>query len=167
MLLKKTLESLLDSKEIKPVNPIGNQPWIFIGRTDAKAESPILWPPDMKSWHIRKDPDTGKHWRQGKGTREEEMHHWRNGHEFEQPLRDSGEQGSLACCSPWDLKEGHNLATEQQQHVASFSKKWFKWIYLQNRNRVTDVENKHRYEGGMGGEGKTGRLGLTYTHYYI
>ena len=84
VVLEKSLESPLDCKEIKPVIPKGNQPWIFIGRTGAKAEPPILWPPDAKSWLIRKDPDTGKHWRQGKGTREEEMHHWLNGHEFEQ-----------------------------------------------------------------------------------
>ena len=79
---EKTLGSLLDCKEIKPVNPKGNQPWIFIGRTDAEAEVPILWPPDAKSWLIRKDPDAGKDWRQKeKGTAEDEMvreHHWLN-----------------------------------------------------------------------------------------
>ena len=62
-MLEKTLESPLDWKEIKPVNPKGNQPWIFIGRTDAEAEAPILWPPDARSWLIRKDPDAGKDWR--------------------------------------------------------------------------------------------------------
>ena len=73
MVLEKTLESPLDYKEIKPVNPKGNQPWIFIGRTDAKAEAPILWPPDAKSQLIRKDPDVGKDWRQEeKGTTENE-----------------------------------------------------------------------------------------------
>ena len=87
MVLAKTLESLLDSKEIKPVNPKGNQSWIFFGRTDAEAEVPILWPPDGKNWLIGKDPDAGKDWKQEeKGTREDEMigwYHRLNGHEFE------------------------------------------------------------------------------------
>ena len=86
VVLEKTLESSLDCKEIKPVNPKGNQSWIFIGRTDAEAEIPILWPPDVKNWLIWKDPDAGKDWRQEeKGTTEDEMvgwHHWLNGHEF-------------------------------------------------------------------------------------
>ena len=74
MVLEKTLESPLDSKEIKPVNPKGNQPWIFIGKTDAEAEAPILWLPDVKSWLIGKDPDAGKDWRQNKkGAAEDEM----------------------------------------------------------------------------------------------
>ena len=85
--LEKTLESPLDCKEIKPVNPKGNQSWIFIGRTDAEAETPILWPPDAKNWLIRKDPDAGKDWRQEeKGMTEDEMvewHHQLNGYEFE------------------------------------------------------------------------------------
>ena len=88
VVLEKTLESPLDSKEIKPVNPKGNQSWIFIGRTDAEAEAPKLWPPDSKSWLIRKDPDAGKDWRQEeKRTTEDRMvlwHHRLNGHEFEQ-----------------------------------------------------------------------------------
>ena len=84
--MEKTLESLLDGKEIKPVNPKGSQPWIFIRRTDAEAEAPILWPPDVKSWLNWKDPDAGKDWRQEeKGTTEDEMvrwHHQLNEHEF-------------------------------------------------------------------------------------
>ena len=107
-MLEKTLESPLDSKEIKPVNPKGNQPWIFIGRTDAEAETPVLWPPDMKSQLIRKDPDAGKDWRQEKGMTEDEMFrwcHWLDGHEFEQTPGDGEEQGSLECCSPWDYQE--------------------------------------------------------------
>ena len=82
VVLQKTLESPLDCKEIKPVNPKGNQSWIFIGRTDAEAEALILWPPYVKSWLIGKDPDAGKDWRQEKGTTEDEMvgwHHWLNG----------------------------------------------------------------------------------------
>ena len=86
-LLEKTLESPLDSKEIQPVYPKRNQPWIFFGRTDAEAEAPILWPRDAKNWLIWKDPDAGKDWGQeGKGMTEDEMvgwHHWLNGHEFE------------------------------------------------------------------------------------
>ena len=91
VVLEKTLESPLDSKELKPVHPKGNQPWIFTGKTDAEAETPILWPPYVKNWRILKDPDAfpdGKDWRQEeKGTMEGEMvgwHHRLNGHAFEQ-----------------------------------------------------------------------------------
>ena len=93
VVLEKTLKSYLDCK-IKPVNPKGNQPWILIGRTDAEAEAPILWPPDVKSQLTGKDPDAGKDWRQKeKGAAEDEMarkHYWLNGHEFEQSLGESG-----------------------------------------------------------------------------
>ena len=85
-LLEKTLESPLDSKEIKPVSPKGNQSWIFIGRIDAEAETPILWPSDVKCWLIEKDPDAEKVWRQVKGMTEDEMvgwHHRHDGYEFE------------------------------------------------------------------------------------
>ena len=86
-MLEKTLESALDYKEIQPVHPKGNQPWIFIGRTGAEAEVPIFWSPDMKNWLTRKDTDAGKDWRQEeKGTTEDEMvgwHHRCDGHEFE------------------------------------------------------------------------------------
>ena len=109
MVLEKTLESSLDSKEIQLVNPKGNQSWIFIGRTDTEAEAPIHWPPDVKNWLIGKDPDAGKDWRQEeKGTTEDETvgwHHWLNGHEFEQTPGVGDGQGSLACCNPWGLKE--------------------------------------------------------------
>ena len=91
MVLEKALQSPLNCKEIKPVNPKENQPWMFIGRVD--AEAPILWPPDGKSWLIGKDPGAGKDWGQEeKGVIEDEMvgwHHWHNGHDFEQILRDS------------------------------------------------------------------------------
>ena len=86
MVLENTLESPLDCKEIQPVNPKENQSWVFIGRTDAEAEIPILWPPDAKNGLIGKDPDAGKDWRQEKGTIEDEMagwHHQLNAHEFE------------------------------------------------------------------------------------
>ena len=101
MVLEKTLESPLDSKEIKPVNPKENQPWKLIGKTDAEAEAPILQQLDGNSWLIGKDPDAGKDRRQEKqGMTEDEMvgwHHWLNGHKFEQTLGDSEGQGSLAC----------------------------------------------------------------------
>ena len=109
MVLENILESSLDCKEIQPVNPKGNQSWIFIGRTDAEAEAPILWPPDAKNWLTGKDPDAGQDWRrEEKGTPDDEMvgwHHWLEGHEFEQALRVGDGQGSLICCSPWGRKE--------------------------------------------------------------
>ena len=109
VVLEKTIESPLDSKEIKSVNPKGNQPSIFIGKTDAEAEAPVLWPPDANSWLIRKDPDAEKDWRQEeKGMTEDKMvgwHHQLNGHEFEQALGNSEGQGGLACYSPWSGKE--------------------------------------------------------------
>ena len=87
VVLEKTLESPLDSKKIRPVHPKGNHSWIFIGRTDAEAETPILWPPDVKNWFIGKDPDARKDWRrEEKWMTEDEMvewYHWLNGHEFE------------------------------------------------------------------------------------
>ena len=86
MVLEKTLESHLDCKEIQPVHPKGDQSWVFIGRTDVEAETPILWPPDEENWLIGKDPDAGKNWRQEKGITEDEMVGWHcqlKGHEFE------------------------------------------------------------------------------------
>ena len=107
--LEKILESLLDCKESQPINPKGNQPWIFIGRTDAEAEAPVLWPPHAKGWLIRKDPDAGKDWKRvEKGMTEDEMvgwNHWFNEHELGQAQRDGEGQGSLACWSSWYLKE--------------------------------------------------------------
>ena len=109
VVLEKTLESPLDCKEMKPVNPKGNQSWIFIGRTDAEAETPILWPLDAKNWFIWKDPDAGKNWRQEeKGTTGGEMvgwHHRFDGHEFEQDQGVGDGKGSLLCCSSWGRKE--------------------------------------------------------------
>ena len=108
VVLEKTPVSPLDCKEIQPVHP-KDQSWIFIGRTDAEAETPILWPPDPKSWLTGKDPDAGKDWGQEKkGMTEDEMvgwHHRLNGHECEQALGAGDGQGSLACCSPRGHKE--------------------------------------------------------------
>ena len=128
-----TLGSPLDCKEIKPINPKGNQSWIFIRRTDAETEAAILCSPDSKNWLVRKDSDAGKDWRQEKkGTTEDEMvewHHWFNGHEFEQTPGDGEGQGSLACCSPWGCKE---LDMTDQQHQL---KKKLYWIW----SNVTSV----------------------------
>ena len=103
VVLEKTLESLLDCKEIKPVNPKGNLSWLFIGRTDAEAETPIFWPPDEKNWLIWKDPDAGKdRGQEEKGVTKDEMvgwHHRLNEHESERTPGDSEGQGSLGCCS--------------------------------------------------------------------
>ena len=116
MVFENTLESPLDCKDIMPINPKGNQSWIFIGRTD--AETPILWPPYAKNWLIRKDPDAGNNWRQppasplkaspSKGMTENEMvgwHHWLDGHEFEQAPGTGARQESLGCCNQWSHKE--------------------------------------------------------------
>ena len=101
--------SPLDCKKIHPVHPKGNQSWIFIVRTDAEVETPILWPPDVKNWLIGKDSNAEKDWGQEeKRTAENEMvvwHHWLDGHEFEQAPGVGDGQGSLVCCSPWGCKE--------------------------------------------------------------
>ena len=115
MVLEKTLESSLDSKEIKSVNHKGNQPWILIGRTDA----PMFWSPDAKSQLTGKDPDAVEDWGQEKRSTEDKMvrqHHQLNEHEFEQTLGNN-RQGSLVCCSPWGCRVGHDLATEQQPGI--------------------------------------------------
>ena len=107
VVLEKTLDSPMDSKEIKPVNSKGNQSWIFIGRTDAEAAAPILWPPDAKSWVLGKDPDAGKDWKQKEnGVAENEMvrqHHRLNGHEFEQTLEDKTSRECVQ--TPWKTGE--------------------------------------------------------------
>ena len=109
VVLEKTLESPLDCKEIQPVHPKGNQSWIFIGKTDAEAEVPKLWPHDAKSWLTRKDSYSREDWRQEeKWITEDGMvgwHHWFKGNEFEQAPGDGDGQGGLACCSPWGHKE--------------------------------------------------------------
>ena len=108
VVLEKTLQSPLDCKEIQPVHR-KDQSWVFIGKTVVEAETPVLWPPDVKTWLIWKDCDAGKDWGQEeKGTTEDEMvgwHQWLNGHEFEQALGEGEGQGSLACCSAWDFKQ--------------------------------------------------------------
>ena len=131
MVLKKTLESPLDCKEIQLVHPKGNQSWIRIGRTDAEAETPILWPSDAKNWLIWKDLDAGKDWRQEeKGTTEDEMvgcHHWLDGREFEWTPGVGDGQGDLECCSAWSHKE-----LDTTEHL-----NWTEWVLRSLSNLFT------------------------------
>ena len=123
VVLEKTLESPLDSKEIKPVNSKGNQPWVFIGRTDVEAAAPIIWPPDGKSYLIGKDSDWGQ---KEKWVTENEIvgwHHWFNGLEFGQTLGDDEGQGGLVCCSPWGCKE-------------SDTTEWLNWTEAPLANKI-------------------------------
>ena len=119
VVLEKTLESPLDCKEIQPVHPKGGQSWVFFGRPDAKAETPVLWPPHAKSWLIGKDPDAGRDWGQEeKGTTEAGWHHWLDGHEFEWTLGVGDRQGGLASCSSWRSQRiRHTWATELNWRV--------------------------------------------------
>ena len=108
VVLEKTLENPLDHKAIQPVHSKGDQPWVFFGRHDAKAETPVLWPPHAKSWLIGKDFDAGRDWGQEKGMTEDEMvgwHHQIDGHGFEWTLGVGDGQGGLACCDSWGRKE--------------------------------------------------------------
>ena len=119
VVVEKTLESPLDCKEIKPVHPKGNQPWIFIGRTDAVTGAPILWPPDVNCWLIGKDPDAGKDWRQKeKRVTEDEMGWMASLIQWTWTWANSGKwwgTDGLVCCRPWGGKDSDDLATEQQQ----------------------------------------------------
>ena len=138
VVLEKSLESPWDRKEIKPINPKGNQLWILIGRTDAKAEALILWPLDAKHWLIGKD-DAGKDWGQEKGVTEDWMigcHHWLNGHEFEQIPGDSGGQGNRACCNPRGRRVGHDWATEQQIRNGAHDRKKKKLTHIKSLPRA-------------------------------
>ena len=138
-------ESPYDCKEIKPVIPKGNQSWIFIGKTDAEVETPILWPPDARNWLFGKDPDAGKDWGQEeKGTTEEEMvgwHHRLYGYKFEQAPGVGDGQGSLECCCPWcgkesDMIEPLNWTEKMLEWVTalSFSSVLFLWKILKLKN---------------------------------
>ena len=137
VVLEKTLESPLDCKEIQPVHRKGNQSWIFIGRTDAEAETPILWSPDVKSWLIGKDSDAGKDWGQEKGTKEDEMvgwHHQLNGHGFEWTPEVGDGQGGLACCDSQGHKESDMTErlnwTEGLQWCVYFMFIWLDWVLV-------------------------------------
>ena len=124
LVLEKTLESPLDYKEIQPVHPKGDQSWVFFGRNDAEAETPVLWPPHAKSWLIGKDPDAGRNWGQEeKGTTEDEMagwHHQLDGREFEWTLGFGDGQGGLACCDSWGRRVRHDWVTEPKWTVLNF-----------------------------------------------
>ena len=116
------LERALDCKEIQPVHPKGDQSWVFIGRTDAEAETPILWPPHAKTWLIGKDSDAGRDWEQEeKGTTEDEMarwHHRFDAHEFGWTPGVGDGQGGLACCDSGGCRVGHDWATEQTEQLS-------------------------------------------------
>ena len=120
----KALESSLDCKKMKPVHPKGNQYWTFIGMKEAEAETPMLWPPDVKKWLTGKDPDAGKDWRrEEKGMTEDEMagwHHRLDGHESQEALGVSDGQGGLACCSPWGRRVGYDWVTKLNFFLPDF-----------------------------------------------
>ena len=143
IVLEKTLESPSDCKEIKPVNPKGNQSWIFIGRTDAEAEAPILWPPDLKSWLIRKDPDGGKNWRQEEnGMTEEEVvwwHHRLNEHQFEQAPGDGEGQGSLV----HGVAKSRTLLSNWTTSSSKLKNFWLKWKYKLKLQNMYWIETKN------------------------
>ena len=124
VMLEKTLEDPLGCIEIQPINPKGNQSWIFIGRTDVEAETPILWPPDVKNWLIWKDPYVGKDWRQEeKGMTEDEIvgwHHWLDGHDFEQAPAVDDEQETWPAVIHGVTKVRHNWATEMNWNIMTY-----------------------------------------------
>ena len=140
VVLEKTLESPLNCKEIQPVHPKGDQSWMFIGRTDVEAETPILWLPDAKSWLIGKDPDAGKDWGQEeKGMTEDEMvgwHHWLNGHGFGWTPGFADGQGGLVCCGSWghnelDMTEWLNWTEPNKKMISKkyfHSSRWERWV---------------------------------------
>ena len=139
VVLEKTLESALDCKGIQLVHPKGDQSWVFIGRTDVEAETPILWPPDARSWLIWKDPDAGKDWGQEeKGTTEDEMagwHHWLDGHGFGWSLGVGDGQRGLACCSSWCRRVGPQWATELN-YVFLFDYSIQSWLPQSGRQKI-------------------------------
>ena len=143
VVLEKTLESPLDCKEIQPVHPKGDQSWVFTGRSDAKAETPILWPPHAKSWLIGKDLDAGRDWGQEKkGTTEDEMagrHHWLNGHEFEWTPSVGDGQGGLVCCDSQGCKESD--MTERLNYRATTSNSNLKF---QNAIQIDHRQWQHK-----------------------
>ena len=134
VVLEKTLESPLDCKEIQSVHSKGDQSWVFTGRTD--AEAPILWPPDVKSWLIWKDPDAGRDWGQGeKGTTEDEKvgwHHWHNGHGFGWILGVGDVQGGLVCYGSWGRKESDT--TKQLNYLPGIVLGLCRWGKQHNRH---------------------------------
>ena len=145
VVLEKTLKTPLDCREIQPVHPEGDQSWVFIGRTDVEAETPILWPPDEKSWVICKNPDAGKDWGQeGKGRAEDEMAEWRHqldGHEFGYTPGVGDGLGGLACCGSWGHKESDT--TEQLNWLTELSN----WTELNMAFWDLDSESRTVWQG--------------------
>ena len=141
VMLEKTLESPLDCKEIQSVHPKGDQFWVFIGRTDAETETPILWPPDAKSWLIGKDPDAGKNWGQEeKGMTEDEMvgwHHWLDGHGFGWTPGVGDGQGGLACCGSWGCKE-----SDTTERLNWTELNWMQDMWVQSLSQEDPLENE-------------------------
>ena len=186
VVLEKTLENPLDSKEIKPVNAKENQSWKFIRRTDAEAKTPILWPPDAKNWLIGKDPDAGKDWRQEeKGMAEDKMIGWHHRLDWTWGWASSGfgdEQGSLACCSPWGRKESTWLnnstelmlgKTECERRKGQQSMRWLDSIInsmdmnlSKLQEIVTDMEDWSAAVHGLS-KSWTWLSNWTTTHNYI
>ena len=148
VVLEKTLESPLDCKEIQPVHPEGNQSWIFIGRTDAEAETPILWPSDVKNWLIWKDPGAGKDWMwEEKWRTEDEMalwHHWLNGHEFDQVLGVSDRQGGLVPCCSWGHKE-----SDMNEQLNWTELNWMPGIMEEKRVRINEIIILCKHKSGI------------------
>ena len=136
LFLEKTLESPLDCKKIQPVHHKGDQSWVFIGRTDVEAETPILWPPHVKSWLIVKDPDAGRDWGQEeKGTTKDEMagwHHWLDGHGFGWTPGVGNGQGGLACCDLRGCKESDTI-------------EWLNWTELMAHSKCLINSNAHTH----------------------
>ena len=144
VMLEKTLESPLDCKEIQPVHSEGDRPRDFIGRNDAKAETPVLWPPHAKSWLTGKDSDAGRDWGQEeKGMTEDEMggwHHWLDGRESEWTPGVGDGQGGLVCCDSWGRKESNmteRLNWTENIWALRFAHPWNKCICLEHRTHCT------------------------------
>ena len=167
--LEKTFESPLDCKEIQPVHSKGDQSWVFFGRTDAKAETPALWPPHVESWLIGKDSDAGRDWGQEeKGMTEDEMagwHHWLDGREFEWTPEDGDGQGSLVCCDSWgrkesdtteqlnwtELKHGFSVLIDRNPGISSLNKKENIVATFLNMTAITLVSEQLEPETSLSG----------------
>ena len=162
VVLEKTLESPLNCKEIKLVNPKGHWPWILIGRTDGEADASILWPPDTKSLLIRKDPDAGEDWRQKQRATEDAMvgwHHRFNGHELGQTPVDGEGPGSLVCCSPWCHEESNTTWWLNNNSLINPGlSEVLPWKYIRVIQQKWDIHRKPE-EGKPGAETGKARVG--------
>ena len=158
VVMEKTLESPLNCKEIQPVHPNGDQSSVFIGRTDAEAETPILWPPDAKSWLIWKDPDAGPDWGQEEmGMTEDEIvgwHHWLSGHGFGWSLGIGDGQGGLACCVSWGRKESDMIKQLNWTELNILCLMWKSLNFLQGAE--CNSKSKQRGHSGVCGRRRGG-----------